>query len=99
MDVNLRALGRLVWRRDAGELGDHTGTSLLVQALGITLLGDLDGDVDVDLDEREGFVVGAGVGGSVQVAGGLAVGFVGGDEGGYGDGGGVCEEFGDLCKS
>ena len=68
---------------------------LLVQALGVAGLGDLEREVDVDLDEGERLVVG-GCRGGVQLAGLLAVGLVGRDEGGDGDGGGVGEEFGDL---
>jgi hypothetical protein len=59
-NVDLRVLGSLVRRADTSELLDLTGTSLLVQALGVTLLSDLHRDVDVDLDEGKGDVVGAG---------------------------------------
>jgi hypothetical protein len=80
IDVDLRLLGGLVGSTDAGKVFDDTCASLLVQTLGIALLGLFDGNVDVDFDERErGFAVG---GLFVEFAGGLAVGFVGGDEGG-----------------
>lgn len=92
--MNLRLLGSLVRSADTGKVLDDTSASLLVETLGITLLGLFDGNVDVDFDERQrGFAVGGLL---VEFAGGLAVGFVGGDEGGQGEAGGVGEEFGDL---
>ena len=48
----LRVLRRLVGVVHTGEAGDLAGERLLVQALGIAVLGELlDGRVDVDLDE------------------------------------------------
>jgi hypothetical protein len=80
INVDLRLLGGLVGSTDAGKVLDDSGASLLVQTLGIALLGLFDGNVDVDFDEGKG---GFAVGGLfVEFAGGLAVGFVGGDEGG-----------------
>lgn len=97
LDDDLGVLGGLVGGADAGELLYLAGAGLLVEALGIALLGDGDGDVDVDLDEGQGLVVGAaGAGGGVQLAGDLAVGLVGRDEGGQGNGAGVGEQLGDL---
>lgn len=93
----LRLLWRLIRRTNARELRDLSLARLLVQALWIARLGDFKRDVDEHLDEREG-LVGAGCDG-VQVARLLAVFFVRGDEGGYGNGGGVGEEFCDLRKS
>lgn len=95
LDGDLGVLGGLVRGRDASELLDLTGAGLLVEALGVTLLGDLEGHVDVDLDKGDGLVAVLG-GLGVQLAGDVAVGLVGGDEGGDGDGGGVGEELGDL---
>lgn len=95
LDDDLWVLGGLVGGGDAGEVLDLAGAGLLVEALGVALLGDLDGDVDVDLDEGEGLVL-AGAADGVEVAGDLAVGAVGGDEGGEGDGGAVGKELGDL---
>ncbi len=97
MDMDLRILRRLVRRTDPRELLDLARSSFLVQTLGISLLGLLDGDVDEDFDEGERGVGVLGVG--VQVAGDLAVGFVGGDEGGEGYCGGIGEEFGDLQQA
>jgi hypothetical protein len=94
MDMNLRLLRRLVGRTDARELLYLARLGLLVQALGIALLGDVDGDVDEDFDEGERRVGVLGVG--VELARDLAVGFVGADEAGESDSGGVREEFGDL---
>lgn len=54
VNVHLRLLGGLVGRADAGEVLDLAGAGLLVQALGVALLGLFDGDVDEDLDEGEG---------------------------------------------
>jgi hypothetical protein len=93
-DVNLRVLRGLVWRTDARELWDLALSRLLVQTLGVARLGYFEGNVDKDLDKRERLVVAGGYG--VEVTGCCAVGFVGGDEGCDGDGGGVGEEFGDL---
>jgi hypothetical protein len=95
---DLRVQRRLVRRRDARELLDLAGPRLLVQALGVALLGHLEGQVDVDLDEAERLVraaVGAGRLG-VKLTGRLAVGAVGRDEGGERYGGGVGEELGYL---
>jgi hypothetical protein len=78
VDVDLRGLWGLVRRRDTGEVLDYACARLLVQALGVALLGNLDGDVDVHLDEGD-WLVACGNGG-VQVAGDLAVGLVGRDE-------------------
>lgn len=94
VDVDLRLLRGLVGRADAGELLDLAGASLLVEALGVALLSLLDGDVDENLDEGERGVVGLGLG--VEITGELAVGLVGGDEGGESEGGAVGEELGNL---
>ena len=80
MNMHLRILRRLIRRTNPRELFNLARLGLLVQALGIALLGDVEGDVDEDFDEGEGRVGVLGVG--VQFAGDLAVGFVGGDEGG-----------------
>lgn len=56
LDGDLGVLGCLVRGRDAGKLLDLSGAGLLVQTLGVALLGDLDGYVDVDLDELERLV-------------------------------------------
>lgn len=94
VDVDLRLLGSLVRRADASELLDLAGTGLLVETLGVALLSLLDGDVDENLDEGERRLAVLGV--VVEVTGDLAVGLVGRDEGGKGNGGAVGEELGDL---
>lgn len=95
LDGDLGVLGLLVGGGDASEVGDLTSARLGVEALGVALLGDGEGNVNVDLDEGDGLVaLLARLG--VEVAGNLTVGAVGGDEGGDGDGGGVGEELGDL---
>jgi len=80
MNMHLRILRRLIRRTNSRELFDLPRASFLVQAFGIALLGFLDGHIDEDFDEGEGGFVVFGV--SVEFAGDLAIGFVGGDEGG-----------------
>lgn len=74
-DPDLGVLGLLVRRTNAGEVLDLTGAGLLIEALGVALFRDFDGDLDVDLDEGKGLVVALRCRG-VQVASNLAVGFV-----------------------
>lgn len=95
--MNLGVLGRLIRRTDAGKLFNLSGASFLVQTLGIALLGLFDRNIDKDFDKRQWGIDVFGVG--VEVPGELSVGFVGGDEGGEGDGGAVREEFGDLVAA
>ena len=98
-DDDLGVLGGLVGGADAGELLDLAGAGLLVEALGVALLGDLDGHVDVDLDEGDGVVAGLlRPGRLVQVARQLPVRLEGRDERGQRDGGRVGEELGNLVK-
>lgn len=93
MDLWLERL--LVWGADAGELGDLALAGLLVQALGIALLGNLDGNVDPHLDKGQARLA-AGTFGVVQTASQIAVRSVGGNEAGDGDGAAVGEELGHL---
>src|SRR5439155_18288801 len=51
VDRQLGREGRLVRRRDAGELRDLARPGLLVEPLHVALLADLERAVDVDLDE------------------------------------------------
>lgn len=95
-DVDLRVLRRLVRAADTSELGDLARAGKLVQTLGVTRLGDLERQVDEDLDELERRVVALDF--SVQRACGGAVCGEGRDEGGDGDCGGVGEELCDLVK-
>jgi len=97
VDVDLCVLGSLIRSADTSELLDLAGASLLVQTLGVALLGLLNGNVNEDLDEGERSLVVLGV--VVEVTGDLAVGLVGRDKGGEGDGGAVGEELGDLWKA
>jgi hypothetical protein len=96
LNQNLRLLRLLIWRTNPRELLDLASPRLLIQTLGIASLSRLDGDVDKDLNEGERLVLGVAGGRRVQGARNFAVGFVGRDEGCYGDGGAVGEEFGDL---
>lgn len=99
-DRDLGVLGRLVRATYSRELLDLAGPRLLVQALRVALLGDLDGDVDVDLDERDGLVVGALPGGRrVQVARQLPVRAERRDEGRDGDAGAVREQLGHFADA
>lgn len=100
VDLDLRLLRLLVRSTNASELLDDTLASLLVQALGISLLRNLDGDVNVDLDERKaGAIVLAirALGRSlVDLPGEVAVLSVRTDERCNGNGSAVSEELGDL---
>ena len=81
LDGDLGVVRGLVGGADAGKVGDLAGAGLLVEPLGVTLLGDLEGDVGEDFDEGDPLVVGGGPGsGSVQVTRDLPVGLEGGDE-------------------
>lgn len=95
LDGDLRVQGRLIGGGDASELLDLASAGLLVETLGITLLGDLEGHVDVDLDEGDGLVA-ALVGLGVQLSGDVTVCSVGGDERSNSDGGRIGKELGDL---
>lgn len=95
VDMDLGLQGLLIGGTDAGELGDLALTGLLVQALGVALLGDLDGDVDPDLDEGDAGVA-AGPLGLVHLAGQVAVRPVRADEASDGEGGRVGEQLGYL---
>ncbi|KAJ3504335.1 hypothetical protein NM208_g16352 [Fusarium decemcellulare] len=72
LDGDLGAFGLLVRGRDASELLDLTSAGLLVEALGVTLLSDLEGNVDEDLDKRDSLVTTL-VGLGVQLTGDLTV--------------------------
>jgi hypothetical protein len=95
VNVDLCVLGSLVRSADASELLDLASASLLVETLGVALLGNLEGDVNVDFDKRNGLVV-VVCALSVKRASEVTVGPVGRDEGGDCYGGGVGEELGDL---
>lgn len=95
LDSDLGVLGLLVRGGDASEVLDLTSASLLVQALGVTLLSNLKGNVNVDLDKGDGLVA-VLVRLGVEVTGDVTIDSVGGDEGGDGNGGGVSKELGNL---
>lgn len=97
VDVDLWVLRLFVRRTDAGEVLDLASTSLLVQALGITLLGLCNRDVNVDLDERQ-WRVGV-VGRLVKCTGAVAICLVGRDEGGQGNSRGIRKELCDLKRA
>lgn len=99
LDDDLGLVGGLVGAADAGELLDLAGAGLLVEALGVAPLGDLEGHINIDLHKRKRLFIAVLGRGGVQVAGELAVGAEGGDEGGDGDGGRVGEELGDLADA
>lgn len=56
LDSDFRVDGLLIRGRDASELLDLASASLLVQTLGVTLLSDLERDVDEYLDKRDRLV-------------------------------------------
>ena len=80
LDGDLGVGGLLVRGRDASKFGNLAGAGLLVEALGVSLLGDLQGDIDEDLNERDRVVAGLAARVGVQLTGHVAVGSVGGDE-------------------
>lgn len=98
LNVNLGLLRSLVRSRDTSEILNDTSTSLLVQSLGVTLLSNLNGNINVHLDERQTGLLTRG-GDLVQSAGGVTVLLVGGDERGNGDRGGISEELSDLSDT
>ncbi len=55
-DGDLRGFGGLVGGRDTREILDLARPRLFIQPLGVALLGLLEGNVDKDLDERQGVV-------------------------------------------
>lgn len=91
-DVDLRVFGCLIWVRDTSEVRDETSTGFLVQALGVTLLGDLKRDVSMDLEEGE-----AGL--FVYFTSGLASLSVGADESGDGKSTRISKELGNFSNT
>ena len=98
LNVHLGVRRSLVGGGDTSELLDHTLTGLLVKTLRVALLRDLNGDVNVDLNERQTGLL-AGGGDLVQLTGTVTVLLVGRDERGDGDGVGVGEQLGDLANT
>lgn len=58
LDCDFRVRGLLVRGRNSSEVLDLPGTSLLVKALGVTLLSHLERDMDKNLDEGNGLLLG-----------------------------------------
>lgn len=79
--VNFCVLRCLIRRRimNAGKVWDFAGTSQRIKALRVTFLRDLERNVDVNLNERDWLVALGDFG--MCLASGLAVSFVGRDEG------------------
>lgn len=98
LDCDLGAQRLLIRCRDASELLDLASAGLFIQTLGVALLSHLEGHVDKDLDKGDGLVA-VLVGLGVQLSRKIAVGAVGRDEGGDGDGGRVGKELGDLTDA
>lgn len=98
LDCDLGVQRLLIRCRDASKLLDLASAGLFVEALGVALLRNLEGHVDKDFDKGDGLVA-ALVGLDVQLARKIAVGAVGRDEGGDGDGGRVGKELGDLADA
>lgn len=95
LDSDLSVLRLLVRSRNAGEILDLTSASLLVKTLGITLLGNFEGHINVDFDEGD-WLIATLCGLLVQITGDLAIRSVGRDKRGNGDGRRVGEELGDF---
>jgi hypothetical protein len=96
-NVDFGVLGCLIRARDTSELWDLASTGKLVKTLGVAGLGNLERQVDKDLDELERRIVTLDFG--VQLARGGAVGGKGRDERCDGDSGGVGEELCDLWNA
>jgi len=94
LDVDLGVGGRFVRCGDTGKVFDLSFPGLGVETLGVTLLDDGKGRIDVDLDEgdRGGMLL-------VQRSGEITVGLVRRDEGRKGEGAGEGEEEGDFAYS
>jgi len=92
VDVEFTVLGFLVGIRDTGEVGDNTGSSLLVESLDITAFTDFEGSGDVALEELE-----AGI--FVEVLGEVSILGVGADESDEDNSSRHAEKLGDLRDS
>lgn len=92
LDVDISLLGSLIRSRDTRELLDLTRLGLFVQALGVTLLDDLERSISKDFDERDASSL-------VESAGGITVLAVGADEGGDSNSGSVSKELGNFTDT
>jgi len=95
LDVDLRLQGLLIRRANPRELGDLALSRLLVQALWIPLLRDINRHVNPYLDERHALLA-AGALRLVQLPRQVAVRTVRADEARDSDGARIGEEFGHL---
>ena len=98
MDMHLGLLRLFIRRTDTGEFRNLTLPSQLIKTLGVTLLGNRNGDINEDLNEGQTSLL-ARSGDLMQLARGITVCTVGRDERCDGDGGAVGEELGDLCDA
>lgn len=96
-DVDLCMLWLFVWSGDTGEIRNLSCAGLFVQSFRVSLLGNLNWDIDEDLNEWDWLITTLG-GILVEVARDLTIGFVWWDEGGQGRGGSVGKEFCDLYR-
>lgn len=96
LNHNLGRIRSLIRRRNPRKVLDLASPRLLIQALGVALLRDLNGDIDIHLDECKRRIAALAAAVGVQVARDLAVSNVRRDEAGQGDGGAVGEQLGDL---
>jgi len=92
VDVEFTVLGFLVGIGDTGEVGDNTGSSLLVESLDITAFADFESSGDVALEELEASIL-------VEVLGEVSVLGVGADESDEDNSSGHAEKLGDLRDS
>lgn len=95
LDSNFGVGGLLVRGGDASEFLNLASASLLVKTLGVTLLSDLEGNVDKDFNKGNWLLLGVRRS-SVQLAGDVAVCSVRRNEGGNGNSGRVGKQLGDL---
>lgn len=84
----------LVGIADAGEVGDFSGSSGLIETFGVAAFADFEGSIDEDFDEVAGLALRAD-----PFANAIAIAAIGADEGGEGNETGGGEELGESADA